>query len=101
MEKQSGSAKQKLKKEKDISNTENVKYILKTGNFFTLVNVSNCSAKVASVNEDSSDKRRSSSSEHYIRYTLKSLSTTRWSCRADSTKAENDGAIRDTLANIA
>ena len=60
MEKQSGSTKQKLKKEKDISNTENVKYILKIGNFFTLVNVSNCSAKVASVNEDSSDKRRSS-----------------------------------------
>ena len=42
-------------------------------------------------------------SEHYIRYTLKSLSTTRWSCRADSTKAlsENYGAIRDTLIKIA
>ena len=44
MEKLSGSAKQKLKKEKDIRNAENVKYILKIGNFFTLVNASNCSA---------------------------------------------------------
>jgi len=39
-------------------------------------------------------------SEHYMRYTLKSLSSTWWSCRADSTKTlnENNRAIRDTLA---
>lgn len=28
--------------------------------------------------------------EHYIKYTVKSLSTTRWNCRADSTKALNE-----------
>ena len=44
----------KLKKEKDIRNTENLKYIPKIGNSFTPVNVTNCSAKAASVNEYSS-----------------------------------------------
>ena len=44
MEKLSGSAKQKLKKERNIRNAENLKYIQKIGNFSTLVNASNCSA---------------------------------------------------------
>uniref|UniRef100_A0A8C6LVK5 TTF-type domain-containing protein n=1 Tax=Nothobranchius furzeri TaxID=105023 RepID=A0A8C6LVK5_NOTFU len=41
-------------------------------------------------------------SEHNIKYTYKSLSTTRWNCRADSTKAlkVNYRSIRDILAKI-
>ncbi len=54
MEKRSGSAKRKLKKEKDIRNAEILKYTPKIGNFFTHVNITNCPAKAASVNEGSS-----------------------------------------------
>ena len=53
MEKLSGSTKEIIK-EKDIRNTDNLKYIPKLGHSFTPVTVTNCSAKTTSINEYSS-----------------------------------------------
>lgn len=67
MEKLSGSAKRKLKKEKDIRNAENLKYIPKIGNFFTPVNVADSSVKSASVNdEDNSASQDFSTPPAYV-----------------------------------
>ncbi|KAL0187605.1 hypothetical protein M9458_014704, partial [Cirrhinus mrigala] len=61
MEKLSGSAKRTLKKEKDIRNAENLKYIPKIGNFFTPVNVADSSVKSASVNDEDNSASQDSS----------------------------------------
>lgn len=67
MEKLSGSAKRKLKKEKDIRNAENLKYIPKILNFFTPVNVADSSVKSASVNdEDNSASQDFSTPPAYV-----------------------------------